>query len=155
MLILGYGDWIISRSDRIKSFNKYINDNFMIVNNEGISIIMDRVFPENNKHPKYVLDVSQSLINGHLEGHNYSIVTDSEHIMLRILRRIREGVLKKEDVVVVYHRKGDSFTETRIEDGVVYIEPCGPFITLHIEDDGEFIDDWPGGFFNERLGELM
>jgi hypothetical protein len=26
---------------------------------------------------------------------------------------------------------------------------------LHLDVDGDFIDDWPGGFFPERLRELM
>jgi hypothetical protein len=25
---------------------------------------------------------------------------------------------------------------------------------LHLDNDGDFIDDWPGGFFPERLREL-
>ena len=78
------------------------------------------------------------------------VETHSEHIMLRLLRRIREttdnelppGVtgLKPEDLSVVYVES--------IDEGVA-------FRSLHVDAEGEFLDRWPRGFFEERAGELF
>lgn len=78
------------------------------------------------------------------------IETHSEHIMLRLLRRIREttddelppGVtgLTADDLSVIYVESGD--------DGV-------RFRPLRVDEEGEFRDRWPHGFFEERTGELF
>lgn len=78
------------------------------------------------------------------------IETHSEHIMLRLLRRIREttddelppGVtgLTADDLSVIYVEGGD--------DGV-------QFRPLRVDEEGEFRDRWPHGFFEERAGELF
>jgi hypothetical protein len=78
------------------------------------------------------------------------IETHSEHLMLRLLRRIREasadelppGVtgLKPDDLSVIYVEGAD--------DGV-------SFRPLRVDRDGEFLDHWPKGFFEERAGELF
>jgi predicted ATPase len=83
-------------------------------------------------------------------GKSLLIETHSEHIMLRLLRRIREtsadelppGVtgLQPEDLSVIYVEGSD--------DGVTF----GP---LRVDRDGEFLDQWPKGFFEERAGELF
>ena len=75
--------------------------------------------------------------------------THSEHIMLRLLRRIRETAegqvppgapsLTPKDVAVIY-------VETGI-DGV-------SFKPLRVSADGDLIDRWPQGFFEEREEEL-
>ena len=78
------------------------------------------------------------------------VETHSEHIMLRILRRIREKNeeslppditgLSPSDVSVVYVEATDSGTE---------------FQALRVDADGEFLDRWPKGFFRERAKELF
>jgi hypothetical protein len=78
------------------------------------------------------------------------IETHSEHIMLRLLRRIRETAesevppgasnLSPEDVAVIY-------VESNIEGA--------NFKPLRVSIDGDFIDQWPRGFFEERAGELF
>ena len=76
--------------------------------------------------------------------------THSEHLILRLLRRIRETTedilpqgarpLRPEDVSVVYVEPGDEG---------VKVSP------LRIDETGEFIDRWPKGFFEEREDELF
>lgn len=83
-------------------------------------------------------------------GKSLLIETHSEHIMLRLLRRIREksegelppGVrgLMPEDLSVVYV-EGST-------DGV-------RFVPLRVAEDGDFLDRWPKGFFEERAEELF
>jgi hypothetical protein len=78
------------------------------------------------------------------------IETHSEHIMLRLLRRIREtsenaippGVigLTPDDLSVIYVESAN--------DGV-------RFSPLRIDHEGEFLDRWPQGFFEERAEELF
>ena len=80
----------------------------------------------------------------------FLLETHSEHIMLRLLRRIRETTedqvppgapkLVPEDIAVIY-------VETDIE-GV-------QFRPLRISPDGDFLDRWPHGFFGEREEELF
>lgn len=83
-------------------------------------------------------------------GKTLLVETHSEHIMLRLLRRIREttenevppGVigLSPDDLSVIYVESGD--------DGV-------RFRPLRVDREGEFIDRWPKGFFEERTEELF
>lgn len=76
--------------------------------------------------------------------------THSEHLILRILRRIRETTRGKlpeglpavtpEDVAVLYVEPGPEGAQVR---------------ELRIDPQGRFMDPWPGGFFEERLDELF
>jgi hypothetical protein len=83
-------------------------------------------------------------------GKTLLIETHSEHIMLRLLRRVREqtegevppGVLglTPDDLSVIY-------VESSVE-GV-------RFRPLRVSPDGDFVDRWPHGFFAERAEELF
>jgi hypothetical protein len=78
------------------------------------------------------------------------IETHSEHIMLRLLRRIREttegelppGVagLNTDDLSVIYFESRDEGAR---------------FLSLAVDQHGEFQDRWPHGFFEERAAELF
>lgn len=83
-------------------------------------------------------------------GKTLLVETHSEHILLRLLRRIRErtdnelppGVagLEPENLSVIYVESD--------EKGV-------RFRPLRVDADGEFRDRWPNGFFEERAEELF
>jgi len=83
-------------------------------------------------------------------GRTLLVETHSEHIMLRLLRRVREthagelppGItgIKPEDIAVIY-------VENR-EDQVV-------FRAMVVDDEGDFQNRWPAGFFEERAEELF
>ena len=83
-------------------------------------------------------------------GKNLIIETHSEHIMLRLLRRVREQTegelppgtlgLTPDDLSVIY-------VESDV-DGV-------SFRPLRVASDGDFVDRWPQGFFEERAEELF
>jgi Protein of unknown function (DUF3696) len=95
-------------------------------------------------------EVRSDQIGGHNAGKTLLVETHSEHIMLRLLRRIRETTenqvppglisLSPEDLSVIYVESSD--------DGV-------RFRPLRVDHDGEFIDRWPKGFFEERAEELF
>lgn len=79
----------------------------------------------------------------------FLLETHSEHLILRMLRRIREtsenklppgAPSLKPDQVSVLHIEP--------ENGTVRVSP------LRIDDNGDFIDRWPRGFFSERVKEL-
>jgi predicted ATPase len=62
------------------------------------------------------------------------VETHSELMILRLQRRIREKVLRSCDVAVLYVQSD--------EDGATVTE-------LRLDEGGEFIDEWPDGFFDD------
>ncbi len=78
---------------------------------------------------------------GSAGGNQWIVETHSESLMLRLQRRIREGALDKNDV------------------SILYVEPSerqGSVVrSLRLDDDGQFIDEWPRGFFEESYNELF
>ena len=85
------------------------------------------------------------------EKKTYLIETHSEHLLLRIMRRIRETTngdrkdkiqITPEDVQILFvkpSRKG--------EDSIIK--------KIALDEEGELIDRWPGGFFEEGFEEAM
>ena len=110
--------------------------------------------PESHVHPRLQAELGDIVITAASgkKKRTLFIETHSEHLILRILRRIRETTRGKltEDVNGV-----------RVEDvAVLYIEPgeegTGAFVRqLRINDLGRFMDEWPDGFFEDRLEELI
>lgn len=77
------------------------------------------------------------------------IETHSEHIILRILRRIRETSEGEND------KTSPIFPN---DVAVLYVKPNhngSQVVHIQITEDGDFEFDWPGGFFEERDGELF
>ncbi len=83
-------------------------------------------------------------------GKTLIIETHSEHIMLRLLRRVREQT--EEEV------PRDMLGLTPDDLSVVYVESSVEgvrFRPLRVSLDGDFVDRWPHGFFAERAEELF
>jgi len=74
------------------------------------------------------------------EPSQYIVETHSEHLVLRLQRLIRTGELTPEQVSIIYFKK---------DEGVAKAFP------VSINDEGEFTDAWPDGFFPERLDEIL
>jgi hypothetical protein len=108
--------------------------------------------PELHLHPAVAAKIGDLAIESTLTTRNSIalIETHSEHLILRILRRIRQttddelpGQLpaaKTDDVCVLW--------VDNLGDGTTYQR-------LRIDEHGEFIDRWPRGFFSERAEELF
>lgn len=114
--------------------------------------------PELHVHPAVQVGMGDLFIRAVAEdqprwgANNKALVieTHSEHIILRLLRRIRETTdgelppgaigIKPDDLSVVYAENGD--------DGV-------RLKALRVDPEGDFIDRWPRGFFEERVEELF
>lgn len=99
--------------------------------------------PELHLHPAVQANLADLLIDGtyEQEPNQFFIETHSEHLMLRLQRRIREGRLSAEDVSVF-------FIDASNNNGSIVRK-------LDLDKHGEFMADWPGGFFPERLDELL
>lgn len=107
--------------------------------------------PELHVHPKLQADVAELFIEGiNSNAHQFIIETHSEHLILRLLRRIREtseGELPEGHPGLVPDRLSVVFLE-QADSGVV-VHP------LRVDETGEFLDRWPRGFFEERAQELF
>lgn len=109
--------------------------------------------PELHVHPAVQSRLGDVFIRESLSGKSnriFLLETHSEHLILRILRRIRET---SEDELP------PDFPPIRPTDvHVIYVEPSPEGATLHtlaITDDGDFEDAWPNGFFTEREEDLF
>lgn len=116
--------------------------------------------PEIHIHPALQSELGDAFIESALGDNKNTFVleTHSEHLILRLLRRIRETTesdfsswsdslklacpkgIKPEDIAVLYVQPG--------EQGATVIQ-------LPLTDDGDFSHPWPGGFFAERSKELF
>lgn len=107
--------------------------------------------PELHLHPKLQTETGDfftTCMNRY--GHRFILETHSEHLALRLLRRIRETTnahikhldyqLQPKDVAFFYFDPQ--------ADGTAIVE-------LRVSADGEFIDRWPRGFFSEREAEIF
>ena len=84
------------------------------------------------------------------QKNTFILETHSEHLILRLLRRIRETAagelparkmpLRPEDIAVLYVKPGTEGSEV---------------IALPVNAEGDFDAPWPDGFFAERSKELF
>ncbi|MGH8679196.1 MAG: DUF3696 domain-containing protein, partial [Burkholderiales bacterium] len=108
--------------------------------------------PEIHLHPALQSELGDVFIEGALgeRGNIFILETHSEHLILRLLRRIREtasgelpaGVLplKPEDLAVIY----------------VQAEKGGSrVVQIPVTAEGDFASSWPDGFFADRAKELF
>ena len=105
--------------------------------------------PELHVHPRVQVDVGD-LLTQIVDGPNFIVETHSEHIILRLLKRIRQttdGELPEGFVPVTPDDVSINYLNSS-EHGV-------QITRLNIDEDGDFIDRWPGGFFDERDEELF
>lgn len=100
--------------------------------------------PETHLHPRLQARLADLFIassSGEGQSNQIIVETHSEHLMLRVQRRIREGALSPENVAVLY----------------VDQDPTGraEVLRIRLSEEGEFLDEWPAGFFEERLDEIF
>ena len=96
--------------------------------------------PELHVHPRIQADMGDLFIEGALvHSRPFIIETHSEHLALRLLRRVREHRFSREDISIVY--VGQSGGATTVQ-------------AMRLDEEGDFVDGFPGGFFPERLREL-
>lgn len=108
--------------------------------------------PEIHLHPALQAELGDVFIESALgeRKNTFLLETHSEHLILRIMRRMRDTVrgtlpeglppVRPEDVAVLYvDRKDDDSTSVVTE--------------LALDEEGQLLDPWPGGFFEEGYNE--
>lgn len=98
--------------------------------------------PEIHLHPRLQAELGSVFAESIKPPYNnrFILETHSEHLMLRLQKLIREGQLKPEDVSVIYV---DSNSEG---------SQC---LELRLDEEGDFIDEWPDGFFEDDFREIF
>lgn len=97
--------------------------------------------PESNLHPKYQSEIAEVIAQSYTNrGNTHLIETHSEILILRLLKLIKQKKISAEDISVnfIEKEKGES-----------------KIINIGVNENGEFTSNWPKGFFNERIDELI
>ena len=108
--------------------------------------------PEIHLHPALQAELGDVFLESALggAGNTFLIETHSEHLLLRIMRRMRETSTGK---------LPDGVPEVRPEDVMVlFVEPDGSQSIVRempLNERGELVKAWPGGFFEEGLREIF
>lgn len=108
--------------------------------------------PELHIHPQVQVGLGDLFIDGALnKGLSFLIETHSEHLVMRLQRRMRETSkedlqpgqtpLLGTDVNIIYIDRDDVGKVTAVEVG--------------LDSEGKFTDRWPRGFFPERMRETL
>lgn len=107
--------------------------------------------PELHLHPAPQAVLGDAIIESSQSGKQVFVETHSEHLLLRVLKRIRQ-TYSNVNIRSEFRIKADDVC-------VLYFDPLPNGVTtvkrLRISRDGEFMDRWPNGFFPERDQELF
>lgn len=104
--------------------------------------------PELHLHPKAQSVLADLFLTVCSRGHQITIETHSEHIILRIIRRLGErgsrgnqsAFINPSQLRIVYFHPGTNGSEPH---------------WIRLDDAGRFLDPWPAGFFEERYEDLF
>jgi predicted ATPase len=104
--------------------------------------------PEIHLHPALQAELGDVFIESALgkQQNRFVLETHSEHLILRILRRIRESAKQAKPTI------------TASDVAVLYVEPSpdgAEVYEMEISKDGQIVSQWPGGFFPERMKEMF
>ncbi len=121
-----------------------------VIQQKGLAAIEQ---PELHIHPKLQVELADVFVRYAKQNNTiFLLETHSEHLMLRLLRRVRQSSDDSSEASVI---------DTSLEPNdlsVNYVEPTDigtQFRRLRITEDGDFLDEWPSGFFDERDEELF
>ena len=106
--------------------------------------------PELHLHPRLQAELGSIIADGVLKGgHQYIVETHSEHLVLRLQRLIRRNQLDPASLAVYYVDQEHVVNDAGQEDWVSRVR------RLRIDAGGDFIDEWPDGFFEEAYREMF
>jgi len=97
--------------------------------------------PEIHLNPKIQAELGDFFVKIAKRNRALLIETHSEHIISRIQRRVVDGLLKPEDVVIYFFSKHDTINKSKIKK--ISILPTGAF------------SYWPDGFFQEDYEDAI
>lgn len=97
--------------------------------------------PEIHLHPKLQADLAEFFVDT-CRNNQWIIETHSESLMLRLqkLLRMKDERIKCDDI------------------SIIYVHPTSKGSKLHhirLDENGGFKDEWPAGFFDERIDEIF
>ena len=95
--------------------------------------------PEIHLHPRLQAELANFIIETSKEN-QWIIETHSESLILRLQNKIKDGTISHDDVAVIY---------------VEATSRGSKVLEIPLDKDGDFMVDWPDGFFEERLKELF
>jgi len=117
--------------------------------NQGELIAIEQ--PEIHLHPALQAELGDVFIESALgeHGNTFILETHSEHLILRIMRRMRETWQKKDTGL-------PSITPNDVS--ILYVEPASQGLRsivreMPLNEAGQLVKSWPGGFFEEGLRE--
>ena len=98
--------------------------------------------PELHLHPRLQAELGSLFAKAIHDPYQNQLVieTHSEYIVYRLQKLIKLGQLRPEDVSVVYVFKDEGGSH------------C---VRLRLDEDGDFLDAWPGGFFDTGFDEIF
>lgn len=106
--------------------------------------------PELHLHPRLQAELGSIMADGARQrGHQYLVETHSEHLVLRLQRLIRRQQLDLTSVAVYYVDQEHVVNDAGQEDWVSRVR------RLRLDAGGDFIDEWPDGFFEEAYREMF
>lgn len=119
----------------------------MAYGSKGKLLAMEQ--PEIHLHPALQAELGDVFIEAALgeRGNTFILETHSEHLILRLMRRMRESHANKEVGLPAISPSDVS---------VLYVEPDGTRSIVRempLNELGELVKSWPGGFFEEGLRE--
>jgi predicted ATPase len=107
--------------------------------------------PEIHLHPALQAELGDVFLTSALRrGNNFLLETHSEHLILRVMRRLRETYQKA---------LPEGFPPVTPDDvSILYVEPGsnGSVVrAMPLNERGDLVKAWPGGFFEEGLREVL
>lgn len=119
----------------------------MAYGSKGKLLAMEQ--PEIHLHPALQAELGDVFIEAALgaRGNTFILETHSEHLILRLMRRMRDSHAKKDIGLPAV---------TPSDVSVLYVEPDGTRSIIRempLNELGELVKSWPGGFFEEGLRE--
>lgn len=99
--------------------------------------------PELHLHPAWQVELADLMLtqtNQYSADKLFFVETHSEHMVLRLLRRVRESKVTPENISIIYMNTDENGSNP---------------IKLDVTSDGDFAEEWPNGFFDERDEELF
>lgn len=103
---------------------------------EGSALVVEE--PEIHLHPRAQAELGDFFLTLLQNGVQSIVETHSEYLVLRLLQHVASGAISPNEVSLNYvYARGDQKDVKR----------------LHVDKQGRFMDEWPEGFFPERLEE--
>jgi predicted ATPase len=105
--------------------------------------------PELHIHPAMQVQLGDLFIEQSNDQKFFLIETHSEHLLLRIMRRIRETAEEQSSNTPKISPNEVAIYYIESENGITQVNHIG------LDENGRFTDRWPRGFFAERMHEIL